>query len=156
MKPGGIMRVEHPLAKGAVVHEAELWDFPEGLIGVPDLHKFAFVPIANADPFLLMCSADNPAFALVVAPPGALLSDYALELSAQDLQALGSFDAADAKILATVILPAAGDRPPQLNLRGPIILAPRTRRGVQRVSHEESHGTIELFGGASAGASCSS
>jgi flagellar assembly factor FliW len=147
------MRVAHALAQGVEVDDADLWNFPEGLIGLPDLRRFAIVPIEGAEPFLLMCSAENPSFALVVVSPALLLPDYNLNLTAEDLSALGKIHPDETRILVTTVLPRAGEAL-VLNLRGPILLSPRSRRGVQRVSPDESHGSVPLP--RTAKASCSS
>jgi hypothetical protein len=41
-------------------------------------------------------------------------------------------------IRVPVVLPD-GERPLSLNLKGPIVLAPRRRAGIQRISADESH-----------------
>jgi flagellar assembly factor FliW len=135
--------VLHPLAQGAEVGDEDVFEFAEGLIGLPGMRRFALVPIPSADPFRLLASLEHPAFGVVVASPAHFVSTYRLELAADDVAPLGLQDPADAQILATVVLPK-DDRPLRLNLRGPILLCPRTRRGVQRISRDESHGTLEL------------
>lgn len=150
-----MMRVQHPLASGTTVPDDELWDFPEGLLGLPSMKRFAVLPITGAEPLRLLVSAELPAFGLVVVRPSVFLPGYVLELSAQDVSPLGLADAAQAEILATVVLPKA-EGPLVLNLRGPIVLNPATRRGIQRVSLDDAHGSIEISREDAANATCSS
>jgi flagellar assembly factor FliW len=152
------MRLHHPLAKGAEVRESELWEFGDGMIGLSDLRRFALVPIPGADPFRLLASVESPEFGVVVTNPSLFVPEYRLELDDQDVVPLGLADPAEAEVLVTVVLPRA-DEPIRLNLRGPILLCPRTRRGVQRISRDEAHGSIELAhpsAPASSAAPCSS
>lgn len=137
------MRVQHPLAGGQTVANDDLWEFPEGLLGFPDLRRFALVSILGAEPFRLLASVDRPDFALVVVKPQVFVSQYELELSAAEVAPLALEDPRDAEILATVVLPAK-EEPLRLNLRGPIVMNPRTRRGVQRVSAHPAHETLEI------------
>jgi flagellar assembly factor FliW len=99
---------------------------------------------------------------VVVTNPALFVPDYRLELADEDVAPLGLADPAEAEILVTVQLPRTGEAL-RLNLRGPILLCPRTRRGVQRVSRDEAHGTLSLdparpaaAGNSVSSASCSS
>lgn len=155
------MRVEHPLAQGIEIRDSDLWSFSDGMIGLSDLRRFALVPIPGADPFRLLASVETPAFGVVVTNPALFVPNYRLELADEDVAPLGLADPAEAEILVTVHLPRAGEAP-RLNLRGPILLCPRTRRGVQRISRDEAHGTLSLdpahpaAGTSVSSASCSS
>ena len=55
-------RIEHPLAAGREVTSAEIWEFPEGLIGLPDYRSFALLELEDAPPFRLLASTDDPTF----------------------------------------------------------------------------------------------
>jgi len=130
--------LQHPLAEGHTVHERDLWTFPEGLIGLPAFRRFALVPLEQALPFELLCSLDEPAFGIVVVDPRALLADYVLALTADDLRPLREQDPDRLEIRVPVVLPS--ERAPlTLNLKGPVILSPREMAGVQRISPDESH-----------------
>jgi flagellar assembly factor FliW len=143
MTEGKTMRVQHPLAEGAEIRESELWDFSDGIIGLSELRRFALVPIRGAEPFRLLASVESPGFGVVVTNPSLFVPDYRLELTHEDVLPLGLADSEEAEILVTVVLPR-GNEPMRLNLRGPILLCARTRRGIQRVSRNESHGSRAL------------
>jgi flagellar assembly factor FliW len=132
------IRLEHPLARAAVVEPSALWEFPEGLIGLPQLTRFALVPIPDGGAFHLLCSVEDPAFGLVVVDPCTLVPDYVLTLAPPDLEPLGTAAADEVAVWAPVVLPREG-QPLTLNLRGPLLLAAGTRRGVQRISPDEAH-----------------
>jgi flagellar assembly factor FliW len=132
------IRIEHPLARGTEVTERDLWDFPEGLIGLPDHRRFAVLPLPAAPPFRLLVSPDDPSFALVVVDPSALVPDYELTLASRELTPLVERDPSRLEILVPVVLPRDA-APLTLNLKGPIVLSGEERRGIQRVSPDERH-----------------
>ncbi len=133
-----MIRIEHPLARGAEVTEQDVWEFPEGLIGVAGCRRFALVRLPDAEPFRLLASLDDPAFGLVVVAPQHLVPGYALALAADDLAPLAERDPARLEVLVPVVLPTART-PLALNLKGPLVLSPAERRGIQRVSVDDTH-----------------
>jgi flagellar assembly factor FliW len=138
MTERGTVLLEHPLARGCRVEPDDLWSFPEGLIGVPQLVRFARVPLAEAEPFELLASVDDPAFGIVLVDPRHLVPDYVLSLSPRDLAALDDPGPESVEIRVPVVLPADGGSL-GLNLKGPIVFAPRGRVAVQRISRDEAH-----------------
>lgn len=132
------IRIEHPLAKGAEVTEHDVWEFPEGLIGVAAHRRFALVPLPDAAPFRLLASLEDPAFGVVVVEPRCLVPDYELALAPEDLAPLVERDPERLEVLVPVVLPTART-PLALNLKGPLVLSPGERRGIQRVSTDDSH-----------------
>lgn len=62
-------RIDHPLARGSEVTSQDLWDFPDGLIGLPEHHRFALVDLPDVPPFRLLASVDDPGFGIVVVDP---------------------------------------------------------------------------------------
>jgi flagellar assembly factor FliW len=146
--------LRHPLARGTTVARAELWTFPEGLIGLPALKSLALVPLDGAEPFELLCAADDSGFGLVVVDPRVLVADYVLPLGTDDLAPLADPDPERVQIRVPVVLPSEG-APLYLNLKGPILLAAGERVGLQRVSRDESH-PLRFAPSASGAAPCSS
>jgi flagellar assembly factor FliW len=132
------IELHHPLAEGRTVASGDLWTFPEGLIGVPDLRRFALLELEDAGPFELLCSAEGSGFGLVLVDPAVLVPDYTLELTPQDLHPFSRTDPEALEIRVAVRLPG-GDLPLSLNLKGPLVLSPRERLGIQRISADESH-----------------
>ncbi len=132
------IRIEHPLAKGAELTEQDVWEFPEGLIGVAEHRRFALVPLPGAEPFRLLASLEDPGFGVVVVEPQRLVPDYALALAPEDLAPLAERDPARLEVLVPVVLPTART-PLALNLKGPLVLSPAERRGIQRVSADDAH-----------------
>jgi hypothetical protein len=67
-----------------------------------------------------------------------LVPDYVLSIGARQLSPLVERDPDQLRVLVPVVLPTAAT-PLRLNLKGPILLSPSERRGVQRVSPDEAH-----------------
>jgi len=134
----GTIRIEHPLATGREAASEEVWEFPEGLIGLPDYRSFALVELPQAPPFRLLASVDDPSFGLVLVAPTALVPDYELAMEPTELSALGPAGRRAPEVLVPVVLPVGND-PLSLNLKGPILFAPETRRAIQRVSRDDRH-----------------
>jgi flagellar assembly factor FliW len=147
--------LEHPLVRGRRVNAAELWSFPEGLIGLPALVRFARVPLPDAEPFELLASVQDPAFGIVLVDPRHLVPDYVLSLSQRDLEPLGAARPESVQVRVPVVLPADGSL--GLNLKGPIVFSEQGRIAVQRVSRDEAHPVRFVPNPAGTGAaSCSS
>jgi len=149
------IRIDHPLAAGTEIRAEDVWTFPQGLIGLPDYHRFARIALENAPPFELLAATDDPAFGLVLVDPVILVPDYELALEAEELAPLGAAEPAALEVRVPVVLPAA-DAPLSLNLKGPLIFAPDSRSAVQVVSRDERHAIRFEPDGASRATSCSS
>ena len=132
------IRIEHPLARGAEVTEQDVWDFPEGLIGLPKHRRFVLLPLPGCAPFRLLASLDDPTFGLVVVAPGEFAPDYEVSFGPRDLLPLSERDPDHLEVLVPVVLPG-GAAPLALNLRGPLLLSRSERRGIQRVSANDDH-----------------
>jgi flagellar assembly factor FliW len=129
---------QHPLVGKRTVRADELWTFPQGLIGLPQLRRFARIPLEGAAPFELLCGLDQPNFGVVLVDPHVILEDYDLALDAADLEPITVRDPAQLEIRVSVVLPA-DDSPFSVNLKGPILLSPTERIGIQRISPSEDH-----------------
>jgi flagellar assembly factor FliW len=108
-------------------------NFPAGLPGFPDAHRFELAPWGPAgSPFLLLSSSDDPDVGFVVVPPWVFYPDYEFELDSGTAERLGLAEAEDAVVFAVVTL---RDRPEDstLNLLGPIVVNRFTHEAAQVV-----------------------
>ena len=115
------------------VGASQVLDFPRGLVGIPEATRFALLHRDDSEgPFFWMQSIDDPALAFVVCEPQAFFPNYSLPLSRDDQDFLSIRTAADGLVCLILVVP--GD--PQLitaNLRGPVVINPERRRGLQLV-----------------------
>jgi flagellar assembly factor FliW len=113
-------------------------NFPAGMPGFPNAHRFELVPWGPAgSPFLLLTSADDSDVGFVVVPPWVFYPDYEFELDAGTSERLALTAAEDAVVFTVVTL---RDRPEDstLNLLGPIV--------VNRVTHEAAQVVLPSAG----------
>lgn len=108
-------------------------EFPAGLPGFPNAHRFELAPWGPAgSPFLMLTSRDDPDVGFVVVAPWVFYPDYEFELDAGTAERLSLTRAEDAVVFAVVTL---RDRPEDstVNLLGPIVVNRFTHEAAQVV-----------------------
>ncbi|HEY8493207.1 MAG TPA: flagellar assembly protein FliW [Myxococcota bacterium] len=106
---------------------AELIEFP-GLPGFPAARRFLVRRHDQGDGLGWLLCADDPELAFVVASPWTFVPDYAPEVAPRWLRALGAERAEELEWLALATVDETGVA---LNLAAPLLIHPRTRRGMQ-------------------------
>lgn len=119
--------------------------FPSGLLGFPESRRYVILDHDTAVPFKWLQSLDEPALAFVIIDPDLVLTTYRVEVSAEamdEVQAQGAEDLSTA-----VILTIPSDDPSRItaNLRGPLLMNPRTRLCKQVVLSDEVPTRHPLF-----------
>ena len=114
------------------VDESKVLFFPAGLPGLPGSRRYLLLDIAEQRPFRWLQSCDEPEIALVVVDPLLFFPDYRVEVSAEELNALGlEVEPEDAcEVLAVLVVPP-DPRLITANLLAPLIINHRSRRGAQ-------------------------
>jgi len=113
-------------------------NFPAGLPGFPQAHRFELAPWGPAgSPFMMLSSVDDPEVGFVVVPPWVFYPDYEFELDNGTAERLSLQGSEDAVVFAVVTL---RDRPEDstLNLLGPIV--------VNRFTHEAAQVVLPTSG----------
>jgi flagellar assembly factor FliW len=113
-------------------------NFPAGLPGFPQAHRFELAPWGPAgSPFMMLSSVDDPDVGFVVVPPWVFYPDYEFELDNGTAERLSLQSSEDAVVFAVVTL---RDRPEDstLNLLGPIV--------VNRLTHEAAQVVLPTSG----------
>src|SRR5436190_15006117 len=108
-------------------------NFPAGLPGFPQAHRFELAPWGPAgSPFMMLSSVDDPEVGFVVVPPWVFYPDYEFELDNGTAERLSLASSEDAVVFAVVTL---RDRPEDstLNLLGPIVVNRFTHEAAQVV-----------------------
>ncbi len=108
-------------------------NFPAGLPGFPNAHRFELAPWGPAgSPFLMLSAADDPDVGVVVVPPWVFYPDYEFELDSSMAERLGLTQAEDAVVFAVVTL---RENPTEstVNLLGPIVVNRFTHEAAQVV-----------------------
>jgi flagellar assembly factor FliW len=108
-------------------------NFPAGLPGFPNAHRFELAPWGPAgSPFLLLSSSDDPDVGFVVVPPWVFYPEYEFELDSGTAERLALSKAEDAVVFAVVTLRDRADES-TLNLLGPIVVNRFTHEAAQVV-----------------------
>lgn len=111
-------------------------EFPEGLPGFPENHRFALIHEAGNDPSpasYTLQSLDDRSVALQIADPTAYGLHYELELSDAESALLGSSNPEDIALMLVLDKQEGAGVPIRANLQAPLLLNTRTRRGLQKV-----------------------
>lgn len=100
--------------------EEELIEFPLGLIGI-DGSRYVFVDPNPGSAFRWLHSVEDPAFALPVVDPNAVMSSFMLSVGAEERQRVGLDDLSHAGVYVTV---RATPDPSEatVNLRAPLVI----------------------------------
>jgi flagellar assembly factor FliW len=122
--------------------KSDLYRFPKGLVGLPDLKRFVMLTLDDSAIFRCLQSVDDPARAFVVVDPILARADYRVAIDATIAEEIGLADLADAVVLAIAVVPEDVTRT-TLNLKGPLVINTRTRTGVQLVHSETEYGVRE-------------
>jgi len=127
------------------IKEENVFTFPSGLLGFPESQRYVILDHDTAAPFKWLQSLDEPALAFVIIDPDLMLTNYRVEVSDEamaEVQCQGGDDMSTA-----VILTIPSDDPGRItaNLRGPLLMNPRTRLCKQLVLSDEFPTRHPLF-----------
>lgn len=127
------MNIDSPRFGTLDIEPARLIEFPRGLAGFEDCHRFSlFHPEGENPRYFILQSVDDPAAAFFIADPALFGFGYEIVLSDEECAELGLSDPALAAVVVMLVEDAA-DKPLRANLKAPLILNLETRRGLQHV-----------------------
>jgi flagellar assembly factor FliW len=111
--------------------------FAEGLPGFEACRQFVLIESAALMPFRLVqgLAGDGPSF--VGIDPHQIDPSYSVKLEPTDFARLGA--AADEPLLWLAIVSAPSDEPATANLRAPLVINPRSMRGIQLVPPDSAY-----------------
>lgn len=116
--------------------------FRDGLLGFPQLRRYALIQTSIDPVFFLLQSVDDPAIAFVVCDPLAFVPDYQVPIRRDDLELLELRDLEDCQVL--IIVNKVGDRLTG-NLLGPLVIGAHSLLGKQFVLSEKQYGTRHVL-----------
>jgi flagellar assembly factor FliW len=114
------------------VDETQVIDFPQGLVGLPQLRRF--VLIDGKGPFKWMQSLEDPDATFVVIDSDEVVSGYEMHPSSEDVAVVMAPEE-PAPLCALLIVTVPRDRPEGMtaNLMAPVIVNMERRLAVQAV-----------------------
>jgi len=113
------------------IPDESIYDFPNGIYGFEDEKQFAIFSRQIDDITLIYLQSthgSSPCF--FVFEPWDIVTDYAPELSAEDLRAAGADTADDLIFLSIATIPDS-IRHMSFNIKSPVVLNPKTKKGMQ-------------------------
>lgn len=123
------------------VAEESVLEFPEGLIGLPHLRRFAlFEPSVPNSPFRGMVSLDDPEIGFAIADPHMLFADYEADVSAE-YPVLGIEAPEEAALYVILTVPLDNPLRTTANLLAPLLVNKALRIGRQVVLSESRYST---------------
>lgn len=122
---------------GAIkVDPDKLIEFPRGLPGFEDLHRFALLEPEHLDSgtpaYFILQSVDDAGIAFHISDPANFGFNYELELSDEDAALIRMSDPAKVAVVVILLNEGGGVR---ANLKAPLVLNLDARLGVQHVFH---------------------
>lgn len=102
---------------------------PYGLLGFEHVKSYQLVAKPGEEPFMWFQMQGEPNHAFLVIPPAFAAPDYRPDIAELDAEYLGLESSADALVLNIVTL--HGQKPPTVNLKGPIVINRHTLTGKQ-------------------------
>jgi len=129
---------------GPVEYQSDaVFDFPAGLSGLEQEHRFLAIEHAAGRPIVFLQSLSRPELCLLTLPVLAVQSDYKLAVPPEALRTLGLADdrqpAIGTEVICLAILSVAEGRPPTANLLAPVLINTRKRVGVQAIQEGSAH-----------------
>ncbi len=108
-----------------VRHDAVL-TFPSGILGFPDWTRYVILDHDTDAPFKWLQCVEQPDLAFVVMDPALFKSDYSVELSAEALAEVKGVESDDLTLAVILTIPSEDPARITANLRGPLLMNPRT------------------------------
>ena len=113
--------------------------FPEGLIGLGQLHDFIVMPNKKEGPLFWMQSVDDPDFAFVVTDPTNFFLDFKVKAAENERKKLQI--GPDDEYFVLSIVSISPEKEITLNLSGPILYSPPTNRAMQGILEDSRYDT---------------
>lgn len=114
--------VIHTSRFGAVsISSDDVLHFPEGILGFNELRRFVLLDDPSDELFAWLQSCEDPNVAFPLLEPELFSSNYSIQLTKHDLEALELQDITGARVFAIITVPAD---PTQMtaNLKAPIVI----------------------------------
>lgn len=127
------------------IQEEDIYTFPEGLYGFPDSHKFVFLGVMTQEfPFLWMQSLDEERAVFIVTNPFLFKEEYDFELNDTIVNSLEIDGIEQSGIYSLVVIPEEV-KEITINLKSPVILNLKTKKGKQVVLNEDYPFKYKIF-----------
>ncbi len=118
------------------VSEEALLTFPTGLVGFPAIQQFVVLDVAEDCQYQWLQAVEEPDLAFVIIDIHLLDPEFCVEISDEGLVELEITQADPVLIMAVVTIPSGQPEQATANLRAPLVVNLRTRKGKQLILNE--------------------
>jgi len=123
------------------IAEDKQLSFDKGIIGLENLKRFVLLfdsEKGEGDTITWLQSLDDENFAMPVINPGLVIKDYNPVVEDEVLASLGDFNVEDLMVFTTIKVPADITKM-TVNLKAPIIIHTKTRKGCQIIAENDDY-----------------
>ncbi len=120
--------------------EADIINFVEGLIGLPNMRQAALIPLNDYEPFCWLASLDDEKNRFVVVNPCEIYMDYDPKVFDDDSSENSEKDNLN---ILTIVKISSDWKKTTVNLRSPIFFDSQTKKGVQIILSESDYKLAE-------------
>ena len=133
------MKITTKLFKEIEVDESKLINFPQGIIGFPELTDFLLIHDNESEGGIRwMQSIQEPAFAMPVIDPLIVMPDYNPCIEDDLLKPLGDIKEENTLVLVTITVPHEIEKM-TVNLKAPIVINGENRKANQIITEDEQY-----------------
>lgn len=118
------------------VSEGTLLTFPTGLVGFPAIQQFVVLDVAEDCQYQWLQAVEEPDLAFVIIDIHLLDPEFRVQISDEGLVELEITQADPVLIMAVVTIPSGQPEHATANLRAPLVVNLRTRKGKQLILSE--------------------
>ncbi|MBC7959820.1 MAG: flagellar assembly protein FliW [Vallitaleaceae bacterium] len=122
------------------IEEINILDFPEGIFGFEDATKYVLLYDQEADnsPFCWLQSLDDQAVSLPLINPLSYFPEYNPEVEGELVEKIGEPIIEDLNLFTVVVVPE-DIKKMTTNLKAPILVNVKTRKGLQVIAKDEEY-----------------
>jgi flagellar assembly factor FliW len=120
------------------VSDETLLFFPSGLVGFPVCRRFVVLDAEEASDYQWLQSVDEPSLAFILVDVHLLQSDFQVDVPEEGMAELDLLQTDPLLIMAVVAIPSGSPDQATANLRAPLVINLRTRKGKQTILHESN------------------
>ena len=118
------------------VSDENLLNFSSGLVGFPACRRFVVLDAGKDSDYQWFQSVDEPTLAFVIMDVHLLQPDFRVDVPDEGLRELDITQTDTVLILVVVTIPPGNPDLATANLRAPLVVNLRTRKGKQMILHE--------------------
>ncbi|MBI5837359.1 MAG: flagellar assembly protein FliW [Candidatus Eisenbacteria bacterium] len=118
--------------------DGAVYEFKHGLLGFEELRRFGYLHLDEYAPFDWLIAVDEPEICFPVVSPLLLNPKYVVPLGEVERRALGSVPE-DPVVPLVIVSVGTGQPHVTANMRGPIMLNPKSHKGMQVVLFESGY-----------------